>query len=432
MRTRHLFAGLPLALVLAATARADPTVVTPTSPKGSPVLYTARVKEPLIEVRSGPSTDPKMYPTNHLKYGDLVEVVSEEKGGWLGIKPPAGSFSYVNMRFLEKLNATTWMVRVPDGETVEVNMGSALTDPNQKPDVISAHLKRGTQVVSRWNPYTPPGADGVYLPIVPPDSEVRYIEGKAVEKVDGAAAAAPSAAAVAADFAPPTPTPTSTAPPPLAVRSGPGAAAPAAAGLPPGTTGNEPPEWFEAQRLAQAGQTEEAIKMYHDLAKKVLNTDHDLAMRCHNQAHFLRMGMRASVPAGYDPTKTSESHYPATSTSRLTPIAAGVALQAPAGCVPCPGAPQPQQSAYAPAPPPGWFRSGPGSLRRAGRGVDDRVTYVHQGVNGQGRLYVTPAPGLNLDAYLNGTVEVYGPVVYRGDLRAYYMTASLVVPAPSR
>jgi hypothetical protein len=151
-------------------------------------------------------------------------------------------------------------------------------------------------------------------------------------------------------------------------------------------------------------------------------------MRCHNQAHFLRTGMRASVPAGYDPTKTSESRYPATATSRLTPIAAGVALSAPTGCVPCPGSPQPQQSAYTP-PPPGMYRSGAGSLRRAGRGVDDRVTYVHEALRGTGRLYVTPGPGLDLEPYLNRTVEVYGPVVYRGDLRAYYMTVTYVMPA---
>jgi hypothetical protein len=427
MRTSHLFAGLALALVLVSTAPAEPTVVTPAAPKATTVLFTARVKEPLVEVRSGPSTAPNMYPTSRLKFGDLVEVVREEKDGWLGIKPPAGSFSYVNMRFVEQLNNTTWVVRVPDGETLEVYMGSVLTPPDQKPTVVGAQLKRGTQVVSRWKPYTHDG--GIDLPIVPPDSEVRYIQASAVEKVDGAAAPPPSAAAVAADFAPPVPSANSpAAPPTLAVRSGSGNAAAPAASMPPGTTGNEPPEWFEAQRLAQAGKTEEAIKMYHELAKKVLNTDHDLAMRCHNQAHFLRAGMHASVPAGYDPTKSSESHYPATSGSRLTPIAAGVALSAPAGCVPCPGSPQPQQSAY--TPPPGMYRSGAGSLRRAGRGVDGAATtYVHETLRGTGRLYVTAAPGIDLEPFLNRSVEVYGPVVYRGDLRAYYMTATYVMPA---
>jgi hypothetical protein len=78
------------------------------------------------------------------------------------------------------------------------------------------------------------------------------------------------------------------------------------------------------------------------------------------------------------------------------------------------------------------YRSGAGSLRRAGRGVDDQVTYVHQALRGTNRLYVTPAPGLNLDQFLNYTVEVYGPVVYRGDLRAYYMTATYVVPVPAQ
>jgi hypothetical protein len=433
MRASHLLNGLTLVLVLVPTVRAESTAVTPAAAKGPAVLYTARVKDPLAEVRSGPSTDPKMYPTNRLKYGDVVEVVREEKDGWLGIRPPNGSFSYVNMRFLEQTNGNTWVVRAHDDVTVPVLVGSTLTDPKEQPTVIGSQLKRGTIVVSRWLPYThdQPGG-GVWLPIVPPASEVRYLRAASVDRVESAAAPAPSPAAVAADFAPPVPPGGSTAAPPtLSVRSGAGngTAAPAGAPSVPGNTGNEPAKWYEAQRLAQAGQTAEAIRLYHELAREVLNTDHDLAMRCHNQAHFLREGMRASVPAGYDPHKTSESHYPSTTTSRLSPVAAGVALQAPTGCVPCTNSGQPQQSGYAPAPPAGMYRSGAGSLRRAGRGVDDRVTYVLESQRGGVRLYVTPGAGLDLEPYLNRTVEIYGTVVYRGDLRAYYMTASIVTPA---
>jgi hypothetical protein len=212
------------------------------------------------------------------------------------------------------------------------------------------------------------------------------------------------------------------------VPSGTGRLAPTATPAASPAVGNEPPEWFEAQRLAQEGKTREAIDLYHKLAREMLNKDHDLAMRCHNQAHFLREGMRVSAPAGYDPTKASESHYPNTPTPRLTPVAANVALQAPTGCVPCPGTTTVQQSTYAAPPPPGVFRSGAGSLRRAGRGVDGQITYVHQSQRGQSLLYVTPGPGLDLEAYLNRVVEIYGTVVYRGDLRAYYMTASLVTP----
>jgi hypothetical protein len=43
-------------------------------------------------------------------------------------------------------------------------------------------------------------------------------------------------------------------------------------------------------------------------------------------------------------------------------------------------------------------------------------------------MYVTAQPGLNLDAYVHRAVEVSGPTVYRGDMRANYMTVSQIRP----
>jgi hypothetical protein len=45
-------------------------------------------------------------------------------------------------------------------------------------------------------------------------------------------------------------------------------------------------------------------------------------------------------------------------------------------------------------------------------------------------MYVTGMPGLNLEPYVNRVVELFGPMVYRGDLRTNYMTASQVRPVP--
>ena len=42
--------------------------------------------------------------------------------------------------------------------------------------------------------------------------------------------------------------------------------------------------------------------------------------------------------------------------------------------------------------------------------------------------YVVGQPGLDLQGYVGQTVEVYGPIVYRMDVRAYYVTASQVRP----
>src|SRR5262245_52739686 len=75
-------------------------------------LYTARVVAPETLVRAKPSQAPDVYATNRLSQGAVVEVVGDRDlpEGWYAIKPPAGSFSWVNARFLQRLNASTWYV----------------------------------------------------------------------------------------------------------------------------------------------------------------------------------------------------------------------------------------------------------------------------------------------------------------------------------
>ena len=49
---------------------------------------------------------------------------------------------------------------------------------------------------------------------------------------------------------------------------------------------------------------------------------------------------------------------------------------------------------------------------------------------GQPRLYVTARPPLNLEQFVNRNVELYGPMIYSGDLRANYMEVVQVTPLP--
>src|SRR5262245_61592628 len=74
------------------------------------VLYSAQVLAPQVEVRCGPSLKPQVYPTNRLDQGDPVGVLEERGDGWLAIKPPAGSFSWINIRFLQKVGPFQWSV----------------------------------------------------------------------------------------------------------------------------------------------------------------------------------------------------------------------------------------------------------------------------------------------------------------------------------
>src|SRR5262245_10965828 len=97
MRTARTFGAVFGVLVLAATARAQET----------PQQMTVSVPE--VEVRSGPSA--QFYPTAKLALGATVEPVpGKEKEGWLAIKPPPGSFGWINARFIKQLNANTGVV----------------------------------------------------------------------------------------------------------------------------------------------------------------------------------------------------------------------------------------------------------------------------------------------------------------------------------
>lgn len=72
----------------------------------------------------------------------------------------------------------------------------------------------------------------------------------------------------------------------------------------------------------------------------------------------------------------------------------------------------------------------PGRLRRAGFFVDGKQAYVLEDSTGRPHLYVTAQPGVHLEPYINRIVTLTGPTVYRGDLRANYMTVVQVQPLP--
>ena len=61
------------------------------------------VLQPAVEIRSGPSE--KFYPTSKMLRNDRVTVLRESKEapGWLEIKPPTGSFSWIRTVFLHHI-----------------------------------------------------------------------------------------------------------------------------------------------------------------------------------------------------------------------------------------------------------------------------------------------------------------------------------------
>ncbi|MBI1829833.1 MAG: hypothetical protein HYR84_00115 [Planctomycetes bacterium] len=130
-----------------------------------------------VEVRSGPSKN--FYPTLKLMQNDKVLVLreSKESPGWLEIKPPPGSFSWVNAKYVKQVDARHGFVDCDPARPVSVLPGSSLV--NQEPNRESMKLTAGTVVVIVAQPLAVNGE--TWLPIQPHPSEVRYLPAEAVK-----------------------------------------------------------------------------------------------------------------------------------------------------------------------------------------------------------------------------------------------------------
>src|SRR3954454_2506035 len=134
--------------------------------------YQARVIVAGATVRSGPGDN--FYPTDTLSQGDLLEVYREKSGGWLGIRPPLHSFSWVAARDLI----------VKDGGLAEIardnvpsRIGSRVTE---KRNASQVRLKKGEGIEVDGEATV---SDEKWCKIAPPAGEFRWIQSSLVEKV---------------------------------------------------------------------------------------------------------------------------------------------------------------------------------------------------------------------------------------------------------
>lgn len=342
------------------------------------VHYTATVVAPEAEVRSGPSAS--MYATNKLRQGEVVEVVRDEGNGWLAVKPPPGSFSWICTRFLRALDQRTWLVVTHDETRVPVLVGSNLID--DKPTVEKAQLARGAQVIAAGPPAKPKGEQTTWLPIVPPPNEVRYVRADAVKR----------------GTAPPPLVATQTVAPPLAPASAPPPAVPPA-GLQwrttPGTAAGEPLEQA-ALNAERAGNSAEAIRHYGQLVQQTRNEE--VRLRALNRLQYLRDGPREAGNA------------------RLASAPAGPFSGVPAmtiqgrGSGPAPG----QTASYPPPQANAARRTERGCLRRTAFFMENGVpAFALHNSREELMMYVTAGPGVNLAAHANQAVDLEGTVAPR-------------------
>lgn len=132
--------------------------------------YEAYVNSTDVYVRSGPGRD--YYPTDKLAKGDVVEVYRHDPGGWLAVRPPRGSFSWVSSRHLDALEDE---LAVVNSERVVARVGSAFSEMR---DVIQVRLDKDEQVEL----LEPPRGDSPWCKISPPAGEFRWIFAKYVDR----------------------------------------------------------------------------------------------------------------------------------------------------------------------------------------------------------------------------------------------------------
>ena len=135
---------------------------------------------PTVQVRSGPSD--KFYPTGELRQGDKVIVVraAKDQPGWLEIKPPPGSFSWVNSKYVKEVKAsggTYGAIDAAGQERVTALIGSAVY--GERPSVVyQPGFLTGSIVLIVDRPRVVDGE--TWLPVQPDLREVRYIPANAV------------------------------------------------------------------------------------------------------------------------------------------------------------------------------------------------------------------------------------------------------------
>jgi len=376
----------------------------------SAVPFTARIILPNAEVRSGPGSDSKLYGTNNLKAGDVITVVQERPDGWLAIRPPDGSFSWVQSKYLQRIVATqpNYLVQTNDGNKVPVYIGSAVL--NTKPTLESARLTRGSQVKSLGAAQS----DGKenWIPIVPPENELRYIRCEAIGKQ--AVQANPTPEAVPST-------------PPNPVSSN---AIVNANSAVPNCDANQ--RWSQAISAETAGQSTEAIRLYSQIGQDFACSQPMFASQAYGRAVWLRdcaskgktNTVQACAPG--QPKLTNKALVQAVSNSQNNAPTAPIGSAPTANMVPQSNGPSPTpvKSINSGS----GSGMGPGFLRKAGRPQSNEPSYYIESQQGRPLIYLAPAPGQNLDLFINQRVEVSGPTTYRSDMRAYVMTVYQIQP----
>jgi hypothetical protein len=362
---------------------------------GEPPPDVRTVTVPQAEVWCGPSTANGLYPTNLLRQGDRVQVERELDSGWLVVRPPAGSFSWINNRFVQYISSkyANYVVTY-DGHDVPVLIGSSLKV--DRPTKIGVRLPRGAQVRIIGRSMT--DEEGTWLPIEPPEGEVRYLRKEAVAKPGSA----------------------------VGRISNPSYKAPVQAPDPDTL-------WADAQKADNAGRLADAVRLYHLAGDANLSINPTRAEEAYRRANWIEQANSSTnAPRG-------SYYYPDSPTSQLAsrpqeafvlpthPVGSNV-IQPIGGFAA--GATNGQLvSTRAAASSPSAVYYTKGRLQFASN-RDGYRRYHLLDDKGHPLLSVRAGPQVDLSSFENHNVELWGQSAYIPELRNFLMTVSSVREMP--
>ena len=381
--------------------------------------YEATIAVDQVEVRCGPGWD--YYATQTLSRGARVEVYRHDPGGWLAIRPPQGSFSWITARHLKATTDRGVSEVLFDGAVAWV--GSMQTDPVQHKWQVRLNQGERVETLGDKSLSVGPGfATETFVKVAPPAGEFRWIH-------------AEQARAKAADGQ----TLAATQPPP-AVRS---------VGGPATGNGERSSEVNPAQRAvsktpAPSSDVAANLAALHvDLSLLVAQSiddwdlaslrqrvealsqrnlddsqQHDVESISRRIAEFQTLQQRhqKALEPTADEDREVSKHGITVAPNLLPSGSASAGAEADALEV-APASGETQDSPFAAE---GWLMPVHSTKRVA-------PPFALLDDDGRVQAYVTPAPGLNLRRYTKKYVGIVGEKAYVASLRANHVSAQRVV-----
>src|SRR5438874_7032441 len=132
--------------------------------------YEAYVIVDGAEIVAGPGH--RFYATDRLSRGTKVEIYREEASGWLAIRPPDGSFSWVPADFVERLeDDKLGRVKQPTGAWV----GTAVEQVAEHHQQLTLKAGELVQIIDEKTAVGNDGNERTWLKITPPAGEYRWV-----------------------------------------------------------------------------------------------------------------------------------------------------------------------------------------------------------------------------------------------------------------